>query len=503
MDVDEIRRVGRGLRAYLKEFSDCFGRCDTESYLGVYVRGQQSDLQRKSAEPMALLAGIPPRSLQAFLGLLYWDEERMVNRLQEIVVRDHSHPFAIGLVDETGCPKKGRHTACVQRQWCGNTGKTDNCVTSVHLGYAAGRFHCLLDSDLFLPESWAADLERRRRVGIPEGATHRKKWQIGLAQIERALGNGIRVAAWTFDEGYGDSYAFLDTLDRWGQTYVGEVSSDFSGWASYPKILHRATPQDMRSGGGPRRWARLAKSAAPVSEVRHLLRWSPSFREQPWTPIHVKEGEAGPLVREVKAIRFWMHRKGLPTRAHWLLVARNPEEPDRVKYFVSNAPGGTPLEWLVYVAYSRWPIEQCFKEEKDELGFDHFEVRGWRAIHRHMYLTQVSHLYLNRMRSALVGSEREREAAGLFSPAGGRRRSAGLPGGQPDAEPGPGCPGGLVAGPAFRLAHAKTHPGNRGLANQLPAVQKHRSQSLSREENPPTTPGLGHRDRTNPHLCWK
>jgi SRSO17 transposase len=483
MDVTEIKRVGRGLESYLKEFSDCFGRCDTASYLGVYVRGQQSDLQRKSAEPMALQAGIPPRSLQAFLDLLRWDEERMVDRLQEIVVRDHSDPFAIGLVDETGCPKKGRHTACVQHQWCGNTGKQDNCVTSVHIGYAAGRFHCLLDSDLFLPKSWADDPERRRRVGIPEGAKHRKKWLIALAQIERALANGIRVSAWTFDEAYGDSYTFLDTLDRLGQTYVAEVSSDFSGWASYPKILHRATPQEMRSGGRKRRFPRLAKSAAPVSEVRDLLRWSPSFQQQPWIPVHVKEGEAGPLVREVKAIRFWMHRSGLPTRAHWLLAARNPEEPDRVKYFVSNASEGVPLEWLMYVAYSRWPIEQCFKEEKDELGFDHFEVRGWRAIHRHMYLTQVSHLYLNRMREQLIASEREQEAAGVFSRTGTWRRAAELLGGQSDAEPDPGCPGGLVQAAVLRLADERTHSPNRGLENQLPAVQKHSSQSQPREEN--------------------
>ena len=113
MDVAEIQRVGRGLEAYLAEFSDCFGRCDTESYLEVYVEGQNSDLQRKSAEPIALRAGVVPRSLQVFLGSASWDEQRMIDRVQEIVVRDHSHPHAIGLVDETGSAKKGIHTACV------------------------------------------------------------------------------------------------------------------------------------------------------------------------------------------------------------------------------------------------------------------------------------------------------------------------------------------------------------------------------------------------------
>ena len=99
MDVAEIRRVGRGLEAYLAEFSDCFGRCDTKSYLEVYVEGQNSDLQRKSAEPIALRAGIVPRSLQVFLGSASWDEERMIDRVQEIVARDHGDPYAIGSVD--------------------------------------------------------------------------------------------------------------------------------------------------------------------------------------------------------------------------------------------------------------------------------------------------------------------------------------------------------------------------------------------------------------------
>jgi SRSO17 transposase len=415
MDVASVRRVGRGVERYLAEFSDCFGRCDTESYLSVYVEGQNSDLQRKSAEPMALRAGIVPRSLQVFLASANWDERRMVDRVQEIVARDHSHAFAIGLVDETGSPKKGRHTAGVQRQGCGNRGKVDNCVVSVHVGYTAGSFHALLDSDLYLPRSWADDPERRRK---------------------------------TFDEYYGGCYGFLDGLDALGQTYVAEVPCDFHGWATAPKVLYRATPQEMRRGGRKRRFPRLAKTAPKTSDVRDLLIYSPAFQGQPWTPIHVKDGEKGPLVREVKTVAFRMQRNGLPTRPHWLIVARDPERPGDVKFFVSNASAGCPLEWLVYVGYSRWPIEQCFKEEKDELGFDHFEVRGWRSIHRHMYLTQVSHLYLNKARQRLMAQERAEEDAGIFSLPSPRRQSPDIPGRKPDAEPDPRRPERLVPGMA-------------------------------------------------------
>ncbi len=404
MDVNQIRKVGRALPRFLDEFGDCFGRCDTRSYLSVYVDGQMSELHRKSVEPIALRAGVPPRSLQAFLGLLTWDEDRLVDRLQQHVARDHSHPWAIGVIDETSCGKNGRHTACVQRQWCGSLGKVENCVVSVHTGYAVGDFHCVLDSDLFVSEGWADDPVRRKEVGMPDDVAHRSKPEIALAQIKRTLGNGIRVAAWTFDELYGASYGFLDGLDRLGQTYVAEVPCTFCGWVKEPAVRVRLTPQEMRRKGKKRRFPRLSATAASVSEVRNLLNHSPAFQGQAWTPIHIKNGEKGANVREVKAVRFFMRRDGLPTRAHWLIVTRDVHSGE-LKFFVSNASAGVPLEWLLYVAYSRWPIEQCFREEKDELGFDHFEVRSWRSVHRHMYLSQVSHLFVNKMRQQLAAEE--------------------------------------------------------------------------------------------------
>ena len=151
MDVKEIKNMGKKLGKFLKQFDDCFYRSQPREHLKSYVRGQVSSLDRKSAEPIALLTKTPPRTLQRFLSYVHWDEQRLRDRIQWIIARDHLHPDAIGTVDDTGHPKKGTHTACVQRQWCGNTGKNDNCVISVHTGYTVNDFQCLLDSDLYLP----------------------------------------------------------------------------------------------------------------------------------------------------------------------------------------------------------------------------------------------------------------------------------------------------------------------------------------------------------------
>ena len=499
MDVDQIRKLGRALPRFLDEFADCFGRCDTRRHLRTYVDGQMSELHRKSVEPIALRAGVPPRSLQAFLGLLRWDEDRLLDRLQQHVAREHAHPWAIGVVDETGCGKDGRHTACVQRQWCGSLGKVDNCVVSVHTGYAVGNFHCVLDSDLFVPESWADDPARRKEVGMPEHVRHRSKPEIALEQIKRALGNGIRVAAWTFDELYGGSYDFLDGLDRLGQTYVAEVPRTFCGWAKEPTVLLRPTPQEMHRKGAKRRFPRLAATAAAVSEVRNLLKHSPAFTGQAWTPIHIKNGEKGANVREVKAVRFFMRRAGLPSRAHWLIVTRDPHSGE-LKFFVSNASPGVPLEWLLYVAYSRWSIEQCFREEKDELGFDHFEVRGWQSIHRHMVLSQVSHLFVNKMRLQLVA---EASAANSAAPVGaddfspGRRAAAAASAREPDGRPGSLRAVAVVPEPALWATRCPHSTRKRRRADRVSPPPQHRSQALPRTQKERNSVEIRNRRRAN------
>jgi len=404
MEAHEIAGLGKELVEYLSQFRDCFGRSEPREHLREYVCGQASDLHRKSIEPIALLNGTPPRTLQRFLESVQWDGERLCDRVQWIVARDHSHPHAIGIVDESGHPKKGRHTAAVHHQYCGNTGKQDNCVISVHVSYVAGTFQCILDSALYLPQQWAEDPERREQVHIPDDVAYRKKTTIALDQIRRALGNGIRVAAWTFDEWYARDGEFLDGLEELGQDYVGEVPPNFTGWVHEPEVLQRPRPQDLRKPGKTRRYPRVAVRSSRTHEVRNLVTYSRVFQRQKWRRFHVKEGEKGPIVWEIKHAPFWRKRQdGLPAPAGTLIVARNVLSGE-LKYFVSNLAvgrGGVSIEWLLWVAFSRWPIEHCFKQAKDELGMSHFEVRGWRSIHRHLYVTQVSHLFCSRVRERL------------------------------------------------------------------------------------------------------
>jgi len=403
MDAKQIRRLESELAAYLREFDDCFGRVEPARHLRTYVGGQLSDLHRKSIEPIADAAGIKPRDLQNFLALHQWDEDRMRDTLANIVARDHSHPCSIGVLDETGHPKKGDKTPGVQRQWCGNTGKRDNCVVTVHLGYAAGEFHCLLDAELFLPQGWAEDRDRCRQACIPEDMTHRTKWRIGLELHDRAVANGVRFEWLTFDEGYGQTPAFLFELDQRGQRYVAEIPPCFTGWPREPQLLHKNHHRPKT--GRPRKVPRLKAQSPSAGSVQDLLRHSPILRAIPWESFHIKDTGKGPVVWEAKAAPFHLKREGLPTRPHWLIIARNRLNPDEVKFFVSNAPRSTPLEVLLHVAFSRWRVERCFQDEKDKLGLSHFEVRNYLSLRRHWTVTAVSHLFLAKVRQKWRGEK--------------------------------------------------------------------------------------------------
>jgi SRSO17 transposase len=226
-----------------------------------------------------------------------------------------------------------------------------------------------------------------------------------LALIERALAHGVRVQAWTFDELYGRDTAFLDGLEQRGQVFGGEVPTNFHGWVKKPRVLkHGPTP----CRGRKKKYPRLARQPKS-SEVQNLVRYSPVFRQQTWQRYRTKDTQHGPEVWEVKWAVFWRKRTtGLPSRRHCLLVARNVLTKE-VKYFVSNrVPGerGITVRRLLAVAFQRWSVENCFRQAKEELGLDHYEVRGWRCVHRHFYLTQLSQLFCARVRQKFEAATR-------------------------------------------------------------------------------------------------
>ena len=362
MDATEFGQLQPMLTGYLGEFADCFSQKGTRAHLRTYLGGQLSNLPRKSVEPMADAAGVPVRTLQEFLSQLRWDEDRLRERLQQRVARTHPSHRSVGLIDETSFRKKGQKTPGVQRQYCGNIGKQDNCIVTVHLGYAVDDFHCLLDGELFLPESWSEDRERCQQAGLPEGMVYRPKTAIALELYDRAVGNGLAFAWLTFDEWYGGKPAFLQALRDRQQPYVKEVPKSFLGWMEPPGVTDRPY---RRGRGRGRQTPRLLASSPKARTVEDLWQRDPRLS----------------------------------------IIARNLLDPSEVKYFVASAPPRTPLPRLLLVAFSRWRVERCFEDSKGEIGLSHYEGRRYLGLKRHLILSAVSYLFLVEGKEALRGKK--------------------------------------------------------------------------------------------------
>ena len=405
MTLKELKNLGQWIRSFLALFADCFKSVPGRQLLSVYVKGQLSDVTRKNCEGIALSFGESPRTLQRFLESLKWNEEMLRDRCQQIIATDHAHPEAIGLIDESGTTKSGQCTASASRQYNGNRGKIENCTVGVHLGYATPGFQAILDSRLYLPKDWADDPQRREEAFIPDEVEFQTKPQIAIDMVDRAIGNGVCVSAWTCDELYGRDSAFLDALEERQQAFVAEIPSDTRVWTMKPRVIHTARPHCGR--GRPLKTPCVAEQPK-ACQVRNLLKHSPTLRKQPWERYRIKDTHKGPEVWEIKSLTVWRKTSDkLPSDRQTLIFARNVRTGE-IKFFLSNqvvGEKGVTLVWLLRVAFGRWAIEACFRLAKEELGMDHFEVRGWRCIHRHYYVTGLSFLMCSRIRQSLDENE--------------------------------------------------------------------------------------------------
>lgn len=397
MDADAIKALGPKLAGFLKRFSRC-GCEEVAAHVGTYVEGQLTELERKNVEQIALNAGIVPRTLQEFLSNYDWDHAAMRDQIAKIVAGEHSGNLNIGIIDETSFVKKGDKTPGAQRQHCGAIGKHENCIVTVHLSFASNDFHCLLDGELFLPESWSNDRERCREAKIPDDMIYRPKTEIALEQYERALTNGVGFDWLTFDEWYASKPAFLDVLQGKNQKYVGETHRRHMIWSEAPLT----TSRPYTKNGGRLKTPRLVSESPKSIPLGEYVDNDPKIANQRWTRWHLKDTQKGPKVVEVKhAIVYPQNSQKLPSKAHHLLIVRDVMSGE-IKLFLANAPKNTTVETLLKVAFSRWRVERCFEDDKKYIGMDHFEGRRYPGLMRHLILSAVSLLFLARERESLL-----------------------------------------------------------------------------------------------------
>jgi SRSO17 transposase len=476
--------LGEELAAYHAHFAPLFARREQRAWAAFYLRGLLlADVPRKNIEAMALrlagagaAAGRTVRALQQFVGEGAWDDAALLAAHQRLVDRTLGEADGVLIIDGSDVPKRGRHSAGVAPQWCGATGKTDNCQAGVYLGYASRRGYTLLDRRLYLPQRWFSPeyAGRRQACAIPASIPFQTKRELALAMLGQVCREQTVRAQWlACDEWYGRDAAFRERVAACGLWYLAEVPADTVVWplqdpaTGQPAALPRvAVPPRAPSGKGRRpSRPRLRPESRPPQRVDLLGAQVPPGA---WQRYRLIEGGKGPLVAEFLARRVVSAREGLPAGEGWLLVRRRcdvPEEERECKYYLSNAPAALPPAALVRVCGLRWPIESCFAEGKGELGLDQYEVRTWRGWHHHMTLVILAHHFLVRLQQRLnqrEGGQQQPRTGGPAAAGGAAPRAAAR---RRHDQPGAGAPA-PASGPA---AAGPGRAGGRG-AHRLPAT---------------------------------
>ncbi|MFH1724294.1 MAG: IS701 family transposase [Elusimicrobiota bacterium] len=394
------------LERYMSYLCEALGHADRHQSLGDYCRGLMLPIERKSVEPLA--AHVEPyrvsakhQSLHHFVAKSEWSDESMLERVRDWVVsRMHLKAGSFWIVDDTGFPKKGKHSVGVARQYCGQLGKQDNCQVAVSLSVASEEASLPVAYRLYLPEQWAGDQERRDKTGVPDGIEFKTKPEIALEQIRRAKESGLTPGVVLADAAYGTDTSFREEITRLELPYCVGVQPGVSVWAPGTQPLPAKPRQKM---GRPPTLLRRGPGHEPVS-VKTLAQ---GLNKKSWRTVCWREGSAGKKRSRFAAVRVRpAHRDNWRERLReqeWLLVEWPKGEVEPTKYWLSTLPANMSRKKLVKTAKMRWRIERDYQELKQELGLGHYEGRGWRGFHHHATLTIAAYGFLAAQRLSSGG----------------------------------------------------------------------------------------------------
>jgi SRSO17 transposase len=339
-----------------------FWRSEPRARVREYVSGLVAGLERKNGWTLAERAGeVSPDGMQRLLRRADWDVDGVRDDVRDYVIERLGHREGVLIADETGFLKKGTRSAGVQRQYSGTAGRTENCQIGVFLAYASIHGHALIDRELYLPASWTGDRDRCREAGIPDEVEFAPKALLAQAMLARALEARVPFAWFTADEVYGQAKYLRRWLEERDVAYVMAIRCS-----------------DTFPAGGAEQRADALTAALPARS---------------WQRLSAGAGAHGP--REYYWARIPIDAGARAGRGHWLLARRSLRDPQEIAYYACYGPARSRLVDLAWVAGSRWHVEECFQQAKNEAGLDHYQVRTWRAWYAHITLSMLALAWLS------------------------------------------------------------------------------------------------------------
>ena len=399
--MDQERLFAR----YVGSLAQTLQHADRVEPLGDYCRGLMLSGDRKSVEPMAALvaprrASAKHQSMHHFVAKAPWSDTALLAAVRAEVLPALGQIEA-WIVDDTGYPKKGRHSVGVARQYCGQLGKQDNCQVAVSVSVANERASLPISYQLYLPREWAEDARRRQKADVPANLDFATKASIALAQLRGAREARIPVGVVLADAGYGNDTDFRLGIGALGLTYAVGIQGSTTVWAEGHEPL---APRGSWGRGRPGTHLRRNHTHQPI-DVKRLAHELPG---RAWRRIEWREGTAGALVSRFARLRVRPAHRDEVHAEEWLVIEWPLAETEPTKYWLTTLPASIAFQELVRVIKLRWRIERDYQELKQELGLGHYEGRNWRGFHHHATLTIAAYGFL--MRARLTGRAKKNSA---------------------------------------------------------------------------------------------
>jgi SRSO17 transposase len=366
--VAEIAGWRAELAALHERIGRRFKRPEVRARAGHVLAGLLGPVERRNGWQLAEQIGeAAPDGVQRLVRTARWDAEAVRDDLREYVVEQLGDEAAVLVVDETGFLKKGTQSAGVARQYSGTAGRIENCQIGVFLSYASVHGRAFLDRELYLPQGWVEDHDRRRRAGVPQDAAFHTKPQLARRMLARAFAARVPSAWVTGDEVYGNGGQFRRWLEGEERPYVLAVARSHMVWGDgFVQRRVEALVSDLPAGA--------------------------------WHRIEIGAGSKGPRVYDWACGRLpYAMEAGW---GQWLLIRRSVSDPAELAFYRVFAPSDTLLAEMARVAGTRWSIEEGFERAKGEVGLDQYEVRRYDAWYRHVTLCLLAHAFLEVTRAA-------------------------------------------------------------------------------------------------------
>ena len=340
-----------------------------------YLQAVLSDVPRKNGWQIAEQAReARPYGIQRLLSRAVWDQEAVRDEMRSLVAetllppgeppQTDEAPFPVLVLDESGFPKRGHHSAGVGPQYCGVSGRVENCQVGVFLSFVTARGHALIDRELYLPEDWCTNLSRRRAARIPDTLTFQTKPELAKRMVQRAQAAHLPFRWVVADTVYGHSSDLRTFLEELGLSYALAVSCT--------EVVCVQTKAGLL----------LATVASIVQQA---------LRARDWQRLSASQGTKGE--RLFDWARLPVVHAGATDGRHWLVIRRCLDDPHELAYYLVWTPAETPLSTLVQAIGARWHIEEDLQASKD-LGLDQYEVRSYLGWSRHITLVLLAYAFL-------------------------------------------------------------------------------------------------------------